>query len=193
MPYLPIGDDLRYLRDTLELWHDATDDREREIFRESIRTATENACVYAEQHGFNPDVLCWFSQVLDGDFPWDESRWVEIRAIVKRLSVHYLARRSAPLDGQMPSQMEAAPTTQATETAEAPEKEELGAEERLLACLIKHPDWSITKLANLAEVHRTQAYRCKRFLEARDALRGNLPSGSKSKDGSMEAWDDEGD
>lgn len=66
-------------------------------------------------------------------------------------------------------------------------------EARALAVLVKHPDWSDTKIAKEAKVSRTTLYRYPRFraarATARDGGKASLPKGYKEQDGSLEAYD----
>jgi hypothetical protein len=61
---------------------------------------------------------------------------------------------------------------------------------RALATLAQHPDWSDEQIAEVAGCSRTSLYRMKLFVKAREAMKAKLPHGSKSKDGTVEAWSD---
>ena len=54
----------------------------------------------------------------------------------------------------------------------------LGKEQKALAVLVSHPEWSDTKIADLAGCHRTSLYRWPKYVAAREALetgRQNAP------------------
>jgi hypothetical protein len=82
----------------------------------------------------------------------------------------------------------AAATGQTTGGAENPP---VSKESLALATLAEHPDWSDAKIAQEIGCSRTTLYRWPRFRKARAILREGkrrLPSGTKDKDGNMEAW-----
>lgn len=69
---------------------------------------------------------------------------------------------------------------------------DIGPEERALALLVKHPDWSQAQMAQAVGVGRTSLYRFRRYQAAREALqtgKADMPRGSKDKDGNLEAWE----
>jgi len=83
------------------------------------------------------------------------------------------------------------PTEQAKDAMNQRESD-IGPEERALALLVKHPDWTQGKMAQAVGVNRQSLYRFKRYQAAREALQGGraeIPRGSKDKDGNLEAWD----
>ncbi len=70
--------------------------------------------------------------------------------------------------------------------------DDIGPEERALALLVKHPDWTQAAMAKAAGVNRTTLYRFRRYQAAREALqagKADIPHGSKDKNGNIEAWD----
>ncbi len=75
----------------------------------------------------------------------------------------------------------------------APKKRDLGAE--AITLLVKHQDWSVTKIARELGCHRQTFYKIKRFVQLIETRKGNkrsLPRGTKA-DGRVEAWDDDED
>lgn len=65
-------------------------------------------------------------------------------------------------------------------------------DEQALALFVVHHDWSKKQIADALRCNEKSLApkRCPRLNSAIQAYRGNdLPSGSKSKDGSLEAWD----
>ena len=66
----------------------------------------------------------------------------------------------------------------------------MGGEEKALALLIKHPDWSNAEIARHVPCHRTTLYRWTRFTMAREQQEmGRLERRKGSKhDGRIEAW-----
>jgi hypothetical protein len=72
----------------------------------------------------------------------------------------------------------------------APPGPQLSKCEIALILLAQHPDWTVTRIAKEAQINRTQLYRCKRFFQALEASKGELPRGMKSADGRIEAYDE---
>lgn len=70
---------------------------------------------------------------------------------------------------------------------------DLKQEERALALLVAHPEWSVKDITDAVPCHRTSVYRWRRFMAAREALesgRYGMPRGSKDAEtGSLEAWE----
>lgn len=69
---------------------------------------------------------------------------------------------------------------------------ELSAEERALALLVRHPEWTQTKMAEAVGVSRQTLYRFSQYQTAREALesgRTDIPRGFKDADGNLEAWE----
>jgi hypothetical protein len=76
----------------------------------------------------------------------------------------------------------------------APPVESQTPEERALALLVAHPEWSDTQIAKKVGVSRTSVYRWERFKAARKAMRTteSIPKGTKNgKTGDIEAWSDD--
>jgi DNA-binding transcriptional regulator YiaG len=77
---------------------------------------------------------------------------------------------------------------------DAEKKNEPTGEPLALAMLVKHPDWSDTKIAKYIGVSRTTLYDWPNFKKAKDALKQgktDLPRGSKNAEtGDIEAWED---
>jgi len=69
----------------------------------------------------------------------------------------------------------------------------LSKEHSALTMLMKHPDWTHTRIAEAGGCARTSLYRWRNFRKACAALREGraaLPRGSKDADGNVEAWDE---
>lgn len=82
--------------------------------------------------------------------------------------------------------------TAAGAQAKPTESADIGSEERALALLLKHPEWSQQAMAEAVGVNRTTLYRFERYQAARGALQGgkaDIPRGSKDKNGHFEAWE----
>ncbi len=70
-------------------------------------------------------------------------------------------------------------------------REALGLQEKALALLFTHPDWSVAKIAAAVGCSRTTPYKWPPFQAALEALksgREELPRGEKSEGGDLEAW-----
>jgi hypothetical protein len=89
-------------------------------------------------------------------------------------------------------------TERGTEQRSAERGDDLTGEEKALALLVAHPEWTDAKIAEKAGVSRTTLYKPNwtRYQAAREALRrgrGSLPRGTKDGEtGDIEAWDDSG-
>ncbi len=69
----------------------------------------------------------------------------------------------------------------------------LSKEALAIAALKDHPDWTDGKIAKAAGCNAKSLYRMKGYTTAKAALRqggADIPRGSKSEDGTIEAWDD---
>jgi hypothetical protein len=69
----------------------------------------------------------------------------------------------------------------------------LSKEAKVLAALADNPELSDADIAKKAGVNRTSLYRMKKFKKTKEILKRSkedLPRGSKSKDGDMEAWNE---
>lgn len=72
-----------------------------------------------------------------------------------------------------------------------PSTNSLSGEAKALALLVEHPDWTDKQIADAVPCSRTSLYRWDRYRAARKATGGEIPpSGEKSADGSVEAWDE---
>jgi len=70
--------------------------------------------------------------------------------------------------------------------------EGLGIEERALAVLMTHPDWTDIEIAKAVGCSRTTLYSYEKFKSAKALLKSNkssLPKGHKSSNGDIEAYD----
>ncbi len=88
----------------------------------------------------------------------------------------------------------ASPPAPSAESPAVPALSTLGKEARALALLMDHPEWTDAEIARNVPCNRTSIYRFGKYMEARELLekgRMEKPRGSKSKDGDVEAWDDE--
>ncbi len=88
---------------------------------------------------------------------------------------------------------EAGTSEDAAEERGVEAKPELTKEARALATLVEHPEWSDIKIAKEAGCHVRSLYRWKAFTGARVAqkeVKADIPKGSKSSDGTIEAWDE---
>ena len=69
----------------------------------------------------------------------------------------------------------------------------LTGEEKALALLVSHPEWSDTRIAEAVPCARTTLYKWNRFAAARETLksgRDRLPHGEKDREtGKIEAWE----
>lgn len=76
---------------------------------------------------------------------------------------------------------------------QTPKPDALSGEEKALALLVKHSEWSDTKIAKAVPCHRTTLYKWDRYMKARAALKSGKstkPKGSKSGEtGDVEAWE----
>jgi hypothetical protein len=75
---------------------------------------------------------------------------------------------------------------QLTPAAEAPAAK-LTAVEQAIALFLRDPDLSVSDIARQVGCNRSLLYRDERFKRLREAHRGRLPKGSKSKEGHLEA------
>jgi len=69
---------------------------------------------------------------------------------------------------------------------------ELSKVARALAALTDHPDWTDEQIAKAAGCNVKSLYRMKKFKDAKALLKegkGDMPKGSKSKEGDVEAWE----
>lgn len=66
----------------------------------------------------------------------------------------------------------------------------LKGEAKALALLVQHPEWSNKQIAAEVGCSRTSLYRRARYRQARRAMGGTLPKGSKSAEGDLEAYED---
>ena len=69
--------------------------------------------------------------------------------------------------------------------------EALGKQERALVLLLKHPEWSVAKIAKTIGCDRKTPYKWEKFRQAfkvSKSGRDALPRGEKSKGGDLEAW-----
>lgn len=67
----------------------------------------------------------------------------------------------------------------------------LSGEAKALALLVKHPEWTDTKIAETVGCHRTTLYNWPRFVAARAAMkdgRASTPRGSKYAGDGVESW-----
>lgn len=67
---------------------------------------------------------------------------------------------------------------------------DLRGQDKACALLLAYPHWPDKRIADAVGCSRTTLYRWPRFQAARAAQRGQLPRGSKTKDGHLEAWHD---
>jgi hypothetical protein len=61
-----------------------------------------------------------------------------------------------------------------------------------LVTLAKHPDWTDAEIARNVGCNRTSLYRWRKYTQARELVeqgRNSLPTGSKDRDGNLEAWE----
>jgi DNA invertase Pin-like site-specific DNA recombinase len=81
-----------------------------------------------------------------------------------------------------------------TDTKQNSGKEkELSKEVQVLAIFADNPKLSDTEIAKKAGISRTSLYRMKKFKQVKEVLqssKADLPKGSKSKDGDIEAWNE---
>ena len=125
-----------------------------------------------------------WNQLLQG--PADPTKQLQSRLD----SVLFMADLSPdePADAPAPA---AAPTT-VIEPEPEPEPElPFTKEERALATLVAHPDWTVTKIAKVVGVSRTTVYGWPKFMAAvkvRESGRADLPRGSRDA-GNFEAWE----
>jgi len=82
----------------------------------------------------------------------------------------------------------------ATAAEPAKRTDDLGPLEHALALLVKHPDWSDTRIAETVKVSRQTLYKpaWSRYRAARAVLKSgkaDIPRGSKDEHGNLEAWD----
>lgn len=82
---------------------------------------------------------------------------------------------------------------EAATTADSEAIRNLKGEERALALLVSHPEWTNTEVAKAVPCNRTTLYKWKNYRKARKALeqsRQSMPGGSKDAEtGHIEAWD----
>ncbi len=117
-----------------------------------------------------------------GDTPADE--------LIARIQIEHATALKALLLTQSTRQPEGQPEGPGTTSG-------MNKEALALATLVRHPDWSDSKIAATARCQRTSLYRMPNFVKARALLRDtrrDLPRGTKAgkhdKDpGSVEAWD----
>lgn len=144
---------------------------------------------YIEDTTLTDDQVAEYGRVLfvrrDGDLPIDAPRWIPI--VREALEVVQAMRAETPdtehLGAAMPTKSDRTHTIAAAQTDTAGENEQqapaltnnetakLSGEETVLALLIRHPDWSDTKLAKAAGVNRGSLYRMTRFVQAKAALK----------------------
>ena len=135
---------------------------------------------------------------------WDWAEWLELRG--------YPPRPEDPPNGWTPHTERialdelrhwldayAAPSESTADGTpdKAKDDDDLTGEERALALLVAHPEWTDAHIAEKAGVSRTTLYKPNwtRYQAAREALkqgRGSLPRGTKDGEtGDVEAWDDD--
>lgn len=128
-------------------------------------------------------------------YPLSEAERAAFRGFVDR--VKRALQRHAQLTGSQ--QMTTAPERAQSPVVAVHRKpaKALSKEARALAALADHPDWTDEQIAGAAGCNRQSLYRMKKFVAAKEVLRGGkrlMPKGSKNGEtGDVEAWDDSGD
>jgi DNA-binding phage protein len=139
-------------------------------------------------------------------FFWDETVGIWLRELMKIADKLEIAGRIEQQAGQalVKQHNEYAPkileqvrqTVQEnlTDTKQNSGKEkELSKEVQVLAIFADNPKLSDTEIAKKAGISRTSLYRMKKFKQVKEVLqssKADLPKGSKSKDGDIEAWNE---
>lgn len=102
--------------------------------------------------------------------------------------------RAIEVDRKMDRASSTSVSSQNDEPKIEPDSEQfLSGEEKALALLIRHPDWTDKTIAENVPCHRTTLYDWERYRQARKALKSGsteLPRGSKTANGDMEAQSD---
>jgi hypothetical protein len=139
-------------------------------------------------------------------FFWDETVGIWLRELMKIADKLEIAGRIEQQAGQalVKQHNEYAPkileqvrqTVQEnlTDTKQNSGKEkELSKEVQVLAIFADNPKLSDTEISKKAGISRTSLYRMKKFKQVKEVLqssKADLPKGSKSKDGDIEAWNE---
>lgn len=117
----------------------------------------------ARTHNESPDAMQTFACIREyARDDWRQRAWDYAAAFLVLAELAGKGKR----DGEGPPGVAATPAPTSAMSGEA----------KVLAVLVDHPDWTDTKIAGAAGVHRTTLYTYDRFVKAREQLKAGRPT-----------------